>query len=65
MLTWMYLGSGASLWIAALWHTTFDMVTATPPVGASRAPVLSAAVIAAAVVVRHAHVDGTAPAGGS
>ncbi len=53
VLTWMYVGSGYSIWIVALWHTSFNMVTATPA-GAVAAPILSAAVIAAAIVlVRH------------
>ena len=58
VLTWMYLGSGASIWIAALWHTTFNMITATPAGSDLAAPLLSAAVIAAAVVLlRHGHTD--------
>jgi membrane protease YdiL (CAAX protease family) len=55
VLTWMYLGCGASIWIVALWHTVFNMVTATPAGADLAAPVLSAAVIAAAIVLlRHA-----------
>jgi membrane protease YdiL (CAAX protease family) len=58
VLTWMYLGSGGSIWIAALWHTTFNMVTATSAGADLAAPLLSAAVIAAAIVLlRHAHTD--------
>ena len=54
VLTWMYLGSGGSIWVVALWHTTFNLVTATPAGGDVAAPVLSAAVIAGAVaLVRH------------
>jgi membrane protease YdiL (CAAX protease family) len=57
VLTWMYLGSGGSIWIVALWHTAFNLVTATPAAADLAAPVLSAAVIVAAVVlVRHANV---------
>lgn len=60
VLTWMYLGSGASIWIVALWHTSFNMITATPAGADLAAPALSAAVIAAAIVLlRHTSTDGT------
>lgn len=65
VLTWMYLGSGASIWIAALWHTAFNLVTATPAGADLAAPVLSAAVIAAAIVLlRHAHIESGGGAAG-
>jgi membrane protease YdiL (CAAX protease family) len=58
VLTWIYLGSGASIWIVALWHTTFNVITATPAGSDLAAPLLSAAVIAAAIVLlRHARTD--------
>jgi membrane protease YdiL (CAAX protease family) len=65
VLTWMYLGSGASIWIVALWHTAFNMVTAMPAGADLAAPLLSAAVIAAAIVLlRHAPSDNSErPAG--
>lgn len=60
VLTWMYLGSGGSIWIVAIWHTMFNLVTASEAGADLAAPVLSAAVIAAAVVLlRHARSDGT------
>jgi membrane protease YdiL (CAAX protease family) len=60
VLTWMYLGSGASIWIVALWHTAYNMVTATPASADLAAPFLSAAVIAAAIILlRHAQTDGS------
>ena len=63
VLTWMYLGSGASIWIVALWHTAFNMVTAMPAGADLAAPLLSAAVIAAAVVlVRHTPTNGASGA---
>ena len=64
VLTWVYLGSGRSIWVVALWHTAFNLVTGTEAGGGLAAPVVSAAVIVAAVVlVRHAGVDdGARPA---
>lgn len=54
VLAWVYLGSGRSIWVVALWHTAFNMVTATAAGAGLAGPVVSAAVIAAAVVlVRH------------
>ncbi len=54
VLTWMYVGSGHSIAVVALWHTSFNMVTATAAGADAAAPAVSAAVIAAAVVlVRH------------
>jgi hypothetical protein len=65
VLTWMCLGSGGSIWIVALWHTAFNLVTATSAGADLAAPLLSAAVIAAAIVLlRHAHTDSSErPAG--
>lgn len=63
VLTWVYLGSGRSIWVVALWHTAFNLVTATEAGGGLAAPVVSAAVIVAAVVLaRHSRVDDRAPA---
>ena len=54
VLTWVYLGSGRSIWLVALWHTAFNLVTATGAGEGLAGPVVSAAVIVAAVVlVRH------------
>jgi uncharacterized protein len=65
VLTWVYLGSGRSIWLVALWHTSFNLVTATGAGDGLAGPVVSAAVIVAAVVVvRHAQVadHGSTPA---
>jgi membrane protease YdiL (CAAX protease family) len=57
VLTWMYLGSGGSIWIAALWHTMFNLVTATEAGADLAAPVLSAVVVATSVLLlRHSKV---------
>ncbi len=62
VLTWMYLGSGGSIWVVALWHTTYNMVTGTPAGADLAAPALSAAVIATAIVlVRHSRIQSADP----
>ena len=54
VLSWAYLRSGRSIWLVALWHTAFNLVTATGAGDGLAGPVVSAAVIALAVVLlRH------------
>lgn len=51
VLTWMYLGSGRSVWLVALWHTSYNMVTATAGGTGLAGPIVSAGVVAAAVAI--------------
>ena len=61
VLAWMYLGCGASIWIVALWHTVFNLVTAVPAGADLAGPLISAAVITTAIVLlRHTQTVGIA-----
>lgn len=51
VLTRLYVGSGRSVLLVALWHTAFDLTTATTATRGSSAAITTAAVVAAAVVV--------------
>jgi hypothetical protein len=51
LLTWLYQGSGRSIAIVALWHATFNMVTATAAGNGAPAAAASTLVIVAAVVI--------------
>lgn len=44
VLTWLYRGSGGSVLLVALWHTPFNLVTATPGTSSTVAPVVSTVV---------------------
>jgi membrane protease YdiL (CAAX protease family) len=51
LLTWLYQGSGRSIAIVALWHATFNMVTATTAGSGVPAAAASTVVMVAAVVI--------------
>jgi membrane protease YdiL (CAAX protease family) len=51
LLTWLYQGSGRSIAIVALWHATFNMVTATAAGNGVPAAAASTLVMVAAVVI--------------
>ena len=51
MLTRLYVGSGRSVLLVALWHTAFNFTTATTATEGLSAAITSTAVMAAAVVV--------------
>jgi membrane protease YdiL (CAAX protease family) len=51
LLTWVYHGSGSSIAIVALWHTAFNMVTATQAGNGVPAAAASTVVMLAAVVI--------------
>lgn len=51
VLTWVYHGSGSSIAIVALWHTAFNMVTATEAGNGVPAAAASTVVMLAAVVI--------------
>ncbi|MGH9390384.1 MAG: hypothetical protein ACRD1Z_12275 [Vicinamibacteria bacterium] len=50
-LPWLYEGSGASLFVAALWHTSVNLGCATEAGEATIAVALTALVIAAAFAI--------------
>jgi pimeloyl-ACP methyl ester carboxylesterase/membrane protease YdiL (CAAX protease family) len=51
VLTWLYNSSGGSVFAAALWHASFNFVTASPNAGGLVAAVTSALVMVWAIVV--------------
>jgi len=51
VLTRLYIGSGRSVLLVAVWHTAFDLTSATTATSALPAAVTSTAVLAAAAVV--------------
>ena len=51
VLTRLYVGSGRSVLLVALWHTAFDLTSATTAAERLPAAITSTAVVAAAVVV--------------
>jgi len=54
LLSWLYRASGYSVAIVALWHTTFNLVTATEAgSGAPAAAASTIVMVAAAIGVLH------------
>ena len=51
VLTWLYLGTGGSILAVAIWHTLFNMATATAAATGVIASSVSAMVIALALVI--------------
>jgi membrane protease YdiL (CAAX protease family) len=51
VLTWMYVGTGRSIFFVAVWHTTYNLVTGTAGAGGPPAAVTSTAVMALAVAI--------------
>jgi len=51
VLTWLYRGSGRSIALVALWHASFNMVTATEAGSGVPAAVASTLVMAAALII--------------
>ena len=56
LLAWLYRGSGGSVFLVALWHGCYNLVTATAAAGAVPAAVVSTAVMVWAVVIVVAEV---------
>ena len=56
VLTWVCNGSGGSVLVAALWHTSYNLTTATRAGAGLPAAVVSAAVIVAGVLLARQHV---------
>lgn len=65
LLAWIYRGSGNSILMVALWHGTFDFVSASPVAAGTANAVISIVVIGWVIVIlRQARGDkGTARAG--
>ncbi len=51
LLTWLYAGSGRSILLVAVWHTVFNVATATEATAGTAAAVSSTVVMVAAVVI--------------
>ncbi len=51
LLTWLYAGSGCSILLVAVWHTVFNLATATDATAGTPAAVASTVVMGAAVAV--------------
>jgi membrane protease YdiL (CAAX protease family) len=51
VLTWLYAGSGRSILLVAVWHTVFNVATATEATSGTPAAVASTLVMVAAVIV--------------
>ncbi|MGB7980156.1 MAG: hypothetical protein WCF36_05120 [Candidatus Nanopelagicales bacterium] len=50
-LTWMYHGTGRSIALVALWHTCFNLVTATTAGNGAPAAAASTVVMVVAVLI--------------
>jgi uncharacterized protein len=51
VLTWLYRGSGASILLVAVWHTSFNFTSATPAGSGAAAAITSTIVMIAAVAI--------------
>ncbi len=51
LLTWLYRGSGGSVLLVAIWHTTFNFLSATPAASGTVAAITSTAVMIAAATI--------------
>ncbi len=51
LLSWIYLGSGHSILLVALWHGLFDFVTASPVAEGTGSAIISAVVIAWVILI--------------
>ncbi len=58
LLTWLYRGSGRSILLVAVWHTVFNVATATDATAGVPAGVASTVVMVAAVVIAWRHRPG-------
>jgi membrane protease YdiL (CAAX protease family) len=51
ILTWLYVGSGGSIWIVALWHLTYNVASASSAGRGAAGSIVYAAIIVWALVV--------------
>jgi hypothetical protein len=51
LLAWLYRGSGGSVFVVALWHGSYNLVSGTAAAGEAAAAIVSMAVIVWAVVI--------------
>ena len=51
LLTWLYRGSGGSVFLVALWHACYNLVSGTAAVQGAPAAIVSAGVMVWAVII--------------